>query len=240
MGQKLFLSTPAQQTIDSYLKMAIGKRTIVCPYFINRLQAKASLRVFLGKGTANEIVEEVQLIARQKNINLETIPEQQLYQFLNKYHLGIDCSALVTYVLTSEYKKKKHINIISRIHIVSLWKKPFRYLISLFRPIENISVRVLANSKNSREIKNLSQILPGDMIVYCNLKHILLVRDVEIENNIVREITLIHAQRLIKEGYNGPGMHEIKISFADIAHPNIENLQKQIKKEKIIIRRLRF
>ncbi len=66
MSQTISLSTSAQETIDSYLKMKIGNKTIACPYFINRLRAYAGLRVFLGKGTANEIIEEAQLIAHKK------------------------------------------------------------------------------------------------------------------------------------------------------------------------------
>jgi len=232
MSQTISLSTSAQETIDSYLKMKIGNKTIACPYFINRLRAYAGLRVFLGKGTANEIIKEAQLIAQQKNINLETISEQELYQFLTKHHLGIDCSALATYILKAEYKEKKQINIISRIHIISFWKNPFRYLISSVRPIENISVRILASNKNSQEIKNLNQILPGDMIVHHNLRHVLLIKKTEKENNVIQKITLIHATRPIKKEYQGPGVYEIKISF--------EDLQKQVNEEKKIIRRLKF
>jgi len=232
MSQTISLSTSAQETIDSYLKMKIGNKTIACPYFINRLRAYAGLRVFLGKGTANEIIEEAQLIAQQKNINLETISEQELYQFLAKHHLGIDCSALAIYILKSEYKEKNQINIIPRIHIVSFWKNPFRCLISLTRPIENISVRVLASNKNSEEIKNLNQILPGDMIIHQNLRHVLLIKKTEKENNVIQKITLVHATRPIKKEYQGPGVYEIKVSF--------EDLQKQVNEEKKIIRRLKF
>ena len=240
MIKKLSLSASAQQIIDSYLKMKIGDKIIACPYFINRFHTKAGLRVFLGKGEAREIIEETTLIARQKNIDLKTVSKQELYQFLTKHHLGIDCSALATYILKAEYKEKKQINIISRIHIVSFWKNPFRYLISLTRPIENISVRVLANNKNSREIKNLNQILPGDMVIRHNLRHLLLVKKMETENNIIQKITLIHAPKPIKKEYHGPGAQEIKVSFLGLSQPNIENLQKQINEEKIIIRRLRF
>jgi len=240
MSQKLSLSTSAQQVIDSYLKMEIGNKTIACPYFINRSQVGAGLRVFLGKGTANEIIEEIKIIAQQKNINLETISEEKLYQLLNKHHLGIDCSALTTYILKSEYKEKKQINIIPRIRIVSFWKNPFRYLISLTRPIENISVKVLADNKNSREIKDINQILPGDMIIRHNLRHIFLVKEIETENNVIQKITLIHAPRPIKKEYKGPGIQEIKASFMGLSQSNIENLQEQINEEKIIIRRLKF
>ncbi|OQX71546.1 hypothetical protein B6D52_00960 [Candidatus Parcubacteria bacterium 4484_255] len=238
--QKLSLSTSAQQIIDSYLKMKIGNKTIACPYFINHFHSKAGLRVFLGKGTANEIIEEIKIIAQQKNINLETISKEELYKLLNKRHLGIDCSALATYILKSEYEEKKQINIIHKIHIVSFWKNPFRYLISLIRPIENISVKVLASNKNSREIKDINQILPGDMIIRYNLRHVLLVKEIEIENNVIQKITLVHAPKPIKKEYKGPGVQEIKASFVGLSQSNIKNLQQQINEEKIIIRRLKF
>lgn len=240
MSQIISLSTSAQQTIDSYLKMKIGNKTIACPYFINRSQYGSGLRVFLGKGTAKEIIEEAQLIAQQKNINLETMLEQELYQFLTNHHLGIDCSALATYALMAEYKEKKQINIIHRIHIISLWKNFFRYLISLVRPVENISVKVLANNKNSKEIKDLNKILPGDMIIRGNLRHVFLVKEIETENNIVQKITLIHAPKPIKKKYYGPGVQEINVSFVVPPQPNIKDLQRQIKENDIIIRRLKF
>jgi len=240
MSQIISLSTSAQQTVDSYLKMKIGNKTIACPYFINRFQYGSSLRVFLGKGTANEIIEEVKTIAKQKNINLETISEEELYQLFNKHHLGIDCSALATYILISEFKEKKRINIISKIHIVSFWKNPFRYLISLTRPIENISVRVLANNSNSQEIEDLSQVLPGDMIMYENLRHVLLINEIEIKNSLIQRITIIHATRTIKKEYGEPGIHKIDIFFEDLSQPNIKNLEEKMGRGKIIIRRLKF
>ena len=123
---------------------------------------------------------------------------------------------------------------------ISFWKNPFRHLISLIRPIENISVKVLADNKNSQEIKELKQILPGDMIIRHNLKHVLLVKETEIKNNIIQKITLVHAPRPVRKEYYGPGVQEIKASFADLSQLNIENLQKQINEEKIIIRRLKF
>ncbi len=232
MNQTISLSIPAQQTINSYFKMEVGNKTIACPYFINRIQTKAGLRVFLGKGTAKEIIEEVELIAQRENIDIKKISKKELYELLTKHHLGIDCSALAVYILKSEYKEKKQINIIPRIHIVFFWKNPFRYLISLLRPIENISVKVLANNKNSQEIKELNKILPGDMVIRNNSRHILLVSSVEIKNNVVQNITLIHAPRPTKIGYSGPGVQEIKIS--------LEDLRKEIKKEKTVIRRLKF
>ena len=240
MNQKFSLSALAQQIIDSYLKMKIGGKTIACPYFINHLRRKAGLRVFLGKGTASEIVEEAKIIARQKNINLGAMSEKELYQFLNRYHLGIDCSALAVYILKSEYKEKKQINIIPKIHIVSFWQNPFRYLVSLIRPIENINVKVLANNKNSREIKDINQTLPGDMVIRHNLRHVLLVKQVEVKDNVIQKITLVHAPRPIKKGYNGPGVQEIVVSFVGLPQFNIENLQQQIGEEKITIRRLKF
>ena len=110
----------------------------------------------------------------------------------------------------------------------------------MIRPIENISVKVLASNKNSREIKDINQILPGDMIIRYNLRHVLLVKEIEIENNVIQKITLVHAPKPIKKEYKGPGVQEIKASFVGLSQSNIKNLQQQINEEKIIIRRLKF
>jgi len=99
---------------------------------------------------------------------------------------------------------------------------------------------VLANNKNSEEIKDINKVLPGDMIIRHNLRHVLLVKETETENNVIQRITLVHAPKPIKKEYHGPGVQEIRVSFIDPHQPNIENLQKQINEEKIVIRRLRF
>jgi hypothetical protein len=229
---KLSLSPVAQTVINSYLKMEIGNKIIACPYFINRQGTKAALRVFLGKASAQEIKEEIEMIAQQKGIDLNQMNKKEIYQLFKSKRLGIDCSGLVVHILKAEYQARKNINILRRIYITTPWKNPWRYFISRFRPIENISVRVLAHPRNSQLIKNPEEIQAGDLIIYKNLKHVLLVEAIKLnQEKTIKEINIIHAQRISPEE-EGARVKRITYSFPE--------LKKKIEKSEIILRRLKF
>jgi len=230
--RKIYLSSAAQAVINSYLKMKIGNKIIACPYFINRQGAKAALRVFLGKASSQEIKEEIEMIAQQKGIDLNQMNEKEIYQFLKSKRLGIDCSGLVVHILKAEYEEVKKIKILRRIYITSFWKNPWRYFISRFRPIENISVRVLAHPRNSQIIKNPAEIQAGDLIIYQNLKHILLIEEIKLNSDkTIEKIKIIHAQR-VNPQEEGARVKRINYSFSE--------LKNKIEQGEIIIRRLKF
>ncbi|MCF7907151.1 hypothetical protein K9K85_02620 [Patescibacteria group bacterium] len=230
--RRLSLSPSAQAVINSYLKMKIGNKIIACPYFINRQGAKAALRVFLGKASSQEIKEEIEMIAQQKEIDLNQMSEEEIYQLLKSKRLGIDCSGLVVHILKAEYQERKNINILRRIYITAPWKNPWRYFISRFRPIENISVRVLAHPYNSRIVKNPEKIQAGDLIIYQSLKHVLLIEEIKLnQEKTIKEIKIIHAQRMSPEE-EGARVKRITYSFSE--------LKKKIEQGEIILRRLKF
>jgi len=178
------LKTSTQSIIQKFEKLPFDGHTISCPYFNNkRAQQRAALRVMIGKGTVEEIAEEADMIARKKHIDLYILSDEQLKHFLVHNHLGIDCSAFAYYILAQEYYETKHKDLKKQLYFPHA-KNPLRKLLIKLRPVENISVRVLAHEKNAEKI-SLKDIQAGDMIIMMNggprkdYNHILVVTDVQ-------------------------------------------------------------
>jgi len=236
MSQILKISDKAQKIIDSYIKMEIGGKIIACPYFINIQKTRAALRVFLGKASAEEIIEEVNFTSHKEHLDLKSLSEKEIYQFLSEHNLGIDCSGLASHILQAEYQEKKNLNFLKKIKIANFWRQPWRYLTAKLRPIENISVRVLADDKNSFLIKDLAEVAPGDMIIRENLRHVYLITKIEKENNQIKKISFVHAPRPEQKNYFGPGIFQKTI---EMEINSFEELGRKIN-DQIIIKRLNF
>jgi len=242
-NQILKIPEAGQKIIDSYLRMPINNKVIACPYYTNLKKIRGGLRVFLGKAPAQEIINEAKFISQKEHLDLSQLSEQELYHFMVEHNLGIDCSGLAVHILKEVYanfpisdNKTKKINILKKIKIVPFYKKPFRYLISKMRPLENISVRILADNKNSFEVNDFSDIRPGDMMIRTNLKHIYLVVKVEKENEMIKKISYCHAPRPKQKDYFGSGVIEKTVI---LEKNNLEGLIEKIQ-DQIIIRRLNF
>lgn len=234
--QILKMPEAGQKVIDSYLKMPIGNKIITCPYYTNLKKERAALRVLLGKGSAQEIINETKFIAQKEDVDLGKFSAEEIYRFMVEHNLGIDCSGLVVYILKAVYQETKKVNILRKIKIVSFLRKPWRYIISLLRPVENISVRVLAHNKNSFLIESFSDLLPGDMLVRANLRHVYLVTKVEKENGVVKKITFIHAPRPKQKDYFGPGVVQSAIA---LEKGTLEELNEKIE-DNVVIRRIKI
>jgi len=256
--QILKIPESGQKIIDSYLKMIIGGKPIVCPYYTNLKKQRAGLRVFLGKAPAQEIINEAHFISLKKEIDLNKLLEQELYKFLNEHNLGIDCSGLAMHIFQAIYQEKKihpvkcrfatiqpflkraglfnRVDILKKIKIIPFFKNPWRWFIALLRPIENISVRILANEKNSFLIDDFQKIKPGDMLIRINLRHIYLITKIKKEDNQIKEITYVHAPRPKEKNYFGPGVFQNTIL---LEKGNLSELSEKINDE-IIIQRLKI
>lgn len=234
--QILRISEAGQKVIDSYLKMSINGKIITCPYFTNIKRERAGLKVFLGKGSAQEIIDEVNFIALKEQVSLEKFSEQDLYRFLIMHDLGIDCSGLTVHVLQALYREQSKIDILKKIKIIPFFKNPWRYLLCILRPVENISVRVLANDKNSFQVDSFNKAKSGDMLIRTDLRHIYLITEVEKENNMVKKISYIHAPRPRQKDYFGPGIFQNTIF---LQKGTLDELDEKLNNQ-IIIRRLKF
>ena len=173
----------AQDVIYNYLHLPFSGHDINCPYFNNeRARAHAGLRALIGKGSVEDIIEETQIIARRDKINLSVLTNEQLKQFLVNNNIGLDCSALVYYVLDAELQARG-LGPLKKWLKFPFAKNPLRKLLAQLRPVENVGVNTFAHDSNSHAV-SLSEIQPGDIIILLNtgqqhnLNHILLVHEV--------------------------------------------------------------
>ncbi len=201
------LSPQAEKVITDYLNLPFPTQGVRCPYFNNaRVRQRGQLKVLIGKGTPQEILEEARIIATQYKQDIFTFTDpEQIRKFLIEHRLGIDCSGFITGVLKEEYAAKGA-DLTKRIFITPK-TNVLRWLISRLRPVEQISVNVYANDKNTEIIYNLSEIKAGDLIVMLktgpnkNHDHILLVT--ETNGNVIQ---YAHARAWSSEGRYGHGV----------------------------------
>jgi len=226
------LLSSAEKTIHDYLNLPfIGVSGVRCPYFNNaRLGQRGQLKVLVGKGSPEEIVEEAKIISTQYrkdvfdkngvfNAHVEHPAEHEqaecIRQFLVDNNLGVDCSGFVTNVLQKHFYEIKKIDFTKKLFITP--KKNFlRWLISRLRPVEQISVNVYANDKNTVVVNDLQMIQPADLIILLktgpnkNHDHILLVT--ETDGN---KIKYAHARAWSGEGKYGHGVSQGVITITN-------------------------
>ena len=190
------LSLKAQKLIDNYLSLPFpGVEGARCPYFNNaKLHARGQLRVLIGKGTPQEIVEEAKIISIQYRAGLFdhdghcclhgehgekpsiASPESgaavteagadELRKFLIDHNLGVDCSGFATHILRAHFLETKGVDITKKFikNISAPW---WRKIIMRLRPMESLGVRSgYANDKNTEKLKNdYAKLQPGDVVV---------------------------------------------------------------------------
>jgi hypothetical protein len=193
------------------------------PYFNNKSRGRrAGLAVEVGKGSAKEIMEEVEAQARKEKVDLRTI---DLKKFMVDHDIGIDCSGFAYYLLDSHDKGslKQHLTFTHSPNFIS------RFFAKL-KPVKNVDVLVFADARNSKLI-TLDKIKVGDMITMVNTtergirNHILVVRKVEYP-----VIYYVHAVAWPTDGEYGHGVHEGQIEILDPGKPIVE--QRWIEQEK--------
>jgi len=229
------LSRQALETINSYTELAIGNKKISCPYFNNlRTKARGGLKVFTGKGSTKEILEEISIIEKKERADLSSLDENGIKKFLTEHNIGIDCSGLAYYVLDSELiaKNKKHLkSYISFPHI----KNPVRKLLTKLRPAQNINVSTLAQEKNSFQIK-LNNIKPGDMIIMIgtgakkDYNHIMIVEQIDYNskncnNDDIQNPKTIHYVHSFAWSADGKYNHGVRRGKIDIVDTNTNLLE---------------
>ena len=178
------LSQPALDVINNYLHLPLGDKFVSCPYYNNKRQkVRGALRVLVGKGNPNDIVEEATIMSMREKVPLGLLSEQQLKEFLVNHNLGVDCSAFAYYLLDAELRARKKKTLGSIIHF-SPTIHPIRVLLRQLRKVENTDVSTLASNKNSHTI-DLQEVQAGDIItmvdtgIDASRNHILIVHQVE-------------------------------------------------------------
>ena len=188
------------------------------------------MKVLIGKGLPEEIVEEAKIVSIQYSHDVfdkngvftahadHPAGHEQaecIRQFLVDNNLGVDCSGFVANILQKHFKETKGIDLARKLFIVP--KRNFlRWLISRLRPVEQISVSVYASDKNTKIIIKPREIQPADLIIMLktgpnkNHNHILLITEVNGE-----KITYAHARAWFSEGKYGHGVSEGTITITD-------------------------
>lgn len=204
----------AKKVIEEYANLPLGGKNIVCPYYINPKSQRAGLRVLVGKGDPGEIGREVKVHSQLKGIDLQKLSEEGIRQFMLDNHIGIDCSGLVVhtynYWLKNEDKRPliKYLKFKNNGFIARLKRK--------MRPVEQIGANTLTNEENTKIIRDLNKVRPGDFIrskgLRRNSHHIMIISEVTIVDENVKEIEYTHSIK----GYNEEnGLRFGKILISD-------------------------
>jgi hypothetical protein len=209
------LSDQSQKLISSYLHLPFSNQDVSCPYFNNRRKGlRGSLRVLIGKGTPDDIVDEAKIISLKKRIDLEKLSSADLKKFLVDNNLGVDCSALVYHILDAEMKARGLKSINNYLKFSKI-KNPLRNLLVRFRPVESAGVKTFADPLNSTVVK-LPNIQPGDFIVMLNTgvnhdrNHILLIFNIQYPI-----INYLHSLQWSTDGKYNHGVREGRIEIID-------------------------
>lgn len=214
------LSQNAMKVFEEYLHLPFPGKNVSCPYYNNRRGgARAGLRVFIGKGDAQEIVEEAKLLSMKDKTPLESLSDSDIKKYLVDHKIGIDCSGLAYYILDAESISEGFGPLKKRISF-SYAKNFVRKLLSTFRPIENTGVLSLAHKDNSREIE-FSSIQPGDFIVLLHTgkdktyNHILTIWKTDSENDVLKVIHYVHSFAWPSDGKYMHGVRKGTIEILD-------------------------
>lgn len=214
------LSARALSVIDQYLHFRFGSAVCSVPYFNNKtVKARAALRAAIGKGSPEEINEEVETITVKDHILKDSLADESLKKLLTDANLGVDCSAFAYYVLNAEGEERgkgtidKHLSFVNCTGIVGKLR-------CALRPVENCDVATFAHKKNSRTIQ-FKDIQPGDMITLIkgpdgsDRDHVLIVHQVEYQNFIPTKIHYSHAVAYPEDGVYGSGIKQGEIEILD-------------------------
>lgn len=220
------LSPQALQVIEDYLHLPFKDKNISCPYFNNRRHGvRGALRVMIGKGTPEEIVDEAMLFGLRHKVDLNNLSNEELKQFLVDHDLGIDCSGLAYYILDAKCHDTNKKNLKKYIHFET--KNPLRKLITLLRPAENTGVLAFANDKNSKMI-SLHEVEPGDFIVILysgrekNFHHMVTIHQVDCKSGIPAVLHYTHTLDWRVDGKYNHGVKQGKIEIGDVKAPLME------------------
>lgn len=228
------LSQPALDSIKNYSQLVFGDKKINCPYFNNRRsKVRAGLRVMIGKGSPEEIIDEANLFALREKIDLKNLSSEAIKQFLVDHNLGLDCSAFAYYILAAEYASKTKTKLSSKIFYPNIGF--LRRLLTKLRPVENIGVKTLSHEKNSHLV-SLTDTAPGDFVSILNsgkehnLNHILVIYKVEYEENQPKTLYYTHSFQWSIDGKYNHGIKTGRIEITDTTKTLLD--QKWIESEK--------
>ena len=159
------IHTKILKFIDKYTKMKIGRISVHCPYWMNKIKnGKVVLRGFLnGKGDADEIRQELIKRLKIKHEKINELTSQELLKFAKRKRIGIDCSGfayrLLNEIVHFGYKST----------IVSDLSEIFK------DGINKTNAKTLTSQIYTRKVNRASQIQLGDLIRMMNGRHVAVI-----------------------------------------------------------------
>jgi hypothetical protein len=216
------LSARALTVIDSFLHFKAGSAVCSIPYFNNKVtRTRIGLRTNIGKGSPEEIFEELKSVVVKNHIALDSLADESLKKLLVDNNIGIDCSGFAYHVLNAQSIELGKGSL--RKHIA--FKNSggfFGKLRASLRPVENCDVATLADDANSRSI-SLNDVRPGDIITMLggpdqnDRDHILVIDQVEYHDSTPRTIHYSHAVAYPEDGVYGTGVKQGSIEIVNSA-----------------------
>lgn len=223
------LTSSGLSVINNYLNFTIGQASCSVPYFNNKtVLSRASLRVYIGKGTAQDISEEINSILIKSHISANTLSSESLKKLLTDRNLGIDCSGFAYHVLDAHSRSQNQKSLSSLISFTNCHGLIGKIRCSL-RPIENCDVATMADDKNS-SIVSIDKVLPGDIITIqggtgvtdIDRDHVLVIHRVDYRDFIPTQIHYSHIIAYPNDGLYGTGVKQSIINITDTSKPLIE------------------
>lgn len=206
--------------IDHYFNLKVFNNTVSAVYYINETKEFKS-RVKSGKGRPEEIQSLLAKTAKKHDFTFERSSKDQIRKFMFRYKIGIDCSGFVVWILNELVKEKLKKPLWSTLDFEAkgFWKN----IAVSFRPVENISANLLTNDKNSIEITELKDILPGDMLRTWDGGHVMIIIEVGFtKKGMPTYFRFVHSSTYSDDGKEG-GVRE---GYVVISNPK-ESLLKQ-------------
>ncbi|MBI2577799.1 MAG: hypothetical protein HYV77_03060 [Candidatus Wildermuthbacteria bacterium] len=159
------IPTAATSLIENYKHLKVkGQQTVRCPYYRNPRSGRErwGLNAFSGKGSPQEIEQEIGIIEKLENKNFAELSEEDIRDILRKRKLGVECSGFISHVLDAwllAEKKKK-------IYQVLKFKKRgiLGTIASKLRPFTHIDVETLTDPQNADEFADINHLQAGDLL----------------------------------------------------------------------------
>ncbi len=167
------------QIIEHYRNIQVEGKTVVCPYFRNVKRVRAELRSLVGKGTPEEIEEEIRIYGKLRGFDLQKSSQKEIREFMQMQGIGIDCSGFVSQVLDVWVQSLGKGRIWNNIKFPKTTF--YRSIIRMFRPVENISADLLTSELNTEKVE-LKNVRVGDLLRLKGLQrghHVAIVTEVE-------------------------------------------------------------
>lgn len=219
----------ALEVIEHYKHLQIGTsttlsagngKTVRCPYYRNPRSGKErwGLNAFSGKGSPQEIEDELKIIERLEHKDFSSMREEEIRDIMRKRRLGVECSGFIAHVLDAwtRQKSNKRIYEILKFPSSGIFAKIAIYL----RPFTHIGVATLADPANAREVKNWQEMQPGDLIRFmADVDHAVIVTRVERYEN-GKLLRAEYAQSVREE--HGEGIKEGQITVTNEFLPLID------------------